>query len=267
MRTTLNLTHAFKGKLQNDRFQSLAHTRYKAYGRPKSRLIIALIGVISASSAAHAATSPATNHSLLGKFIIALAVAILVHAAIPAIKHFLSQRSIKKSYLAYLNASIDSTLVRYGKECSIDFATKHLLPHHKNSDWINALNKAGLGIPAIMLSLSNAFDKTEATLNDTQPYIPIVSYSGLAQTDLDHEHPVWSLPKRQTKVISIYLLSQQQILDSVKAQFEQPIINFINSDKLEDRKRWVNFGRKMLDELVEHYIATIELKRLLNRPS
>ena len=126
------------------------------------------------------------------------------------------------------------------------------------------LEKEGHGVPDILLTLCDAFDKAEASVHNEKLYIPIITYSGMDNTELDHNHPVWTLKRDKTRLISDYLLSQRQIIDSTKAQHEKPLVELIHSDDPENHKRWIAAGRQMLGELVEHYIATQRLSKKIN---
>lgn len=217
------------------------------------KLLIASLSLLSFS-----AFSAEQTVTLSDKVTVALVVVIFANAAIPYVKHLVTQHSKKTSYLAYLSANINSTLTRFGPDISAE-ATKNYLDTLENTSWLDALAEAGKGVPSIFPQIHNLLHKS---LNDTSPhrYHPFIGYSGMPVSELDHDHPIWVLKESETKVISDYLLSQQQVEKSAKDQYESPFYELASSECDVKHRQWINGGFKILDEMAEHYVNTQRLK-------
>jgi hypothetical protein len=196
------------------------------------------------------------------KILIPLFIAIVAVIVVPLFRYYHSQRTVKKSYLIYLKANIKSTLDHYGDECSIDYARAELPA--SASTWIDSLEKSNTGVPLLLVDIYQKFEKAEAQAPSPDSYIPFVSYSVMPISELSHDHPIWSLEKEQTKWITGYLLSQAQVVKSIRELYSAPFFDLLSKAEIERRRQWVHGGYVLVEELAEHYINTISLKKKLN---
>ena len=196
------------------------------------------------------------------KILIPLFIAVLAVVVVPLFRYYHSQRSIKKSYLIYLKANIKSTLDHYGAVCSIDEARQQL--SDSNLAWIDALEEKEMAVPLLLVDIYQKFEQAEAQPPSPDSYIPFVSYSAMPISELGHDHPIWSLEKEQTKWITGYLLSQAQVVKSIRELYTAPFFDLLSKADTERRRQWVHGGYVVVEELAEHYINTINLKKKLN---
>ncbi len=242
----------------------------KRYGRSKSVVSFAFILLFACSGKVLAFSgilSPEVQQvsidtlSIL-KILIPLFIAILAVVVVPLFRYYHSQRTVKKSYLIYLKANIKSTLDHYGDECSIAYARQEL--PDSASTWIDSLEQNGTGVPLLLVDIYQKFAKAEVQPPSPDSYIPFVSYSAMPIAELSHDHPIWSLKKEQTKWITGYLLSQAQVVKSIRELYTAPFFDLLSKADIERRRQWIHGGYVLVEELAEHYINTISLKKKLN---
>lgn len=114
-----------------------------------------------------------------------------------------------------------------------------------------------------MLYTQLGLDKCKASLEEEKPYLPIFKFSGQESGEIDHEHVAWQLDKDPSILISEYLLSQQQIQSTIADLYSSPLLDLFSSKDLPTRQRWYNAANSLMDELLENYQFTLQLKAKL----
>ena len=172
----------------------------ESYGWSKTRLIsLCFLFYPCISIANEADTSSFYNPKYILPALVAIFVALLAHVIIPEINNYRNKRKSRRSYLAYIKSSLESSMSDFEGEMSISMA-KQLM----NADpfWLETLSEANLGVPEIFVNAHSAFNKIleqDHSLEDK--YIAYFYYEGFYSGDLDHEHPLWELGAKDTKII------------------------------------------------------------------
>lgn len=227
------------------------------YGWPKTQIALSLCLL---STSAHASTSS----SLAEKALIPITLLLLAQVAIPAIRGFLRTREQRKAFVAYLEANVESTLERYGPEEPIEALLEGQLADCPMTPfWVERLQKQRSSAPILLVQMQLALEEAVTQDAHTRGYIPFLSYSSMPAGDLDHNHPIWSLPKETAKLISDFLVSQSQVETSLREQYSSPFYALIKSDSYEQRHQWCEAGFIILDDLAAHYLNTLRLREYL----
>lgn len=202
--------------------------------------------------------------STLNKAILSIILLILANVAIPAIRHAWKSRAKKKSFLTYLDANVESAINRYGREDATAYIAKHTFGKDSHMPaWFDRLHRARGSSPLLLVHMHQAIETAATQAGHDREYIPFLSYSGMPPHDLDHSHPIWSLKKETSKVISDFLVSQAQVEGSLKEQYAPPFFDLIKSDNYEHRQQWCDAGYAIIDDLAEHYLNAIKLRKYL----
>lgn len=262
-----------------DKFKQLAlkcfHAKQeKPHGWPQNSLdktMLLLLLFLSSTTAQAVTQSQAGNFSLkpsdiLFRAITPLALLLIAHAIIPIVKAWLDRRSQKKSFLGYLRANVNSGLARYQQEISVDYAARHLgfddKYEEKWPEWLQLLKSHG-GVPKLLVQLHETMEKAMSDEAHEEKYYPFLSYTGMPTADINHDHLMWGFDEKATDVISAYLVSQRQVVASVKEHYEPPFFKLIESDDKRHRLRWCNVGIGIGAEMAEHYLNALRLKHYL----
>ena len=64
--------------------------------------------------------------------------------------------------------------------------------------------------------------------------------------------------------VSKYLITQEQILSSLEAQYDETYMKLITSGSLLKRQQWCQAAFSIIEDMAEHYINALELKKMLN---
>ncbi|MFT4924059.1 MAG: hypothetical protein ACI8WB_000137 [Phenylobacterium sp.] len=228
-------------------------------GWSKTNLVVVLfIGSLLPNCAIAAAASPFVDPTLISKLIIAVLVVFLANAGIPSIKHILTQRTLKRSYIAYLGANVESAMSHFGGTKSI--GDTKVEDYQCRPQWLDILKAANLEVPTLLLDMHNALEYSATEKAHKDGYIPYISYNGMPTEQLGHEHPIWLLEKTEARVIANFLLSQNQIEKSIADLYSEPLFTLAKSDNHDRRKQWVAGSHRMIGELAEHFINTCRLR-------
>ncbi len=235
-----------------------------SHGWTKSTVILGILlcqftpSISFAASAVALSSDPTLfDNGSIAKLIIALIGILIGSALIPAFKNFLNQRSIKKSYISYLQANVKSTLTHYGSECAVVDACSEL--GIQKVGWVENLDSESLGVPEFITAVHSLIEKSKTS---QEKYIPYVTYAAMPITELDHEHPIWSLNEGETHVIADYLLSQSQVQKSIEFLYQSPFFDLAHKDDTK-HLQWINAAFVIIDELAEHYINTHKLRKMI----
>lgn len=231
-------------------------------GRSKTRLIACLSLFISPLSLARTAT-PSTDTKYIIPALAAILVAILAHIIVPEINKFRDKRRARKSYFAYINSSLISSLKDFDDEMSVSMA-KTLMDAQPY--WLDTLENANLGVPSMFVDTFNAFKKyLSQDHSQIDKYKPYFYYESFYAGDVSHEHPLWELNSQDTEIISDYLLSQAQVENSAKRLYSDDYKKMADSSNPERHTQWVNASNRVLDELALHYINIKKLEAYIGR--
>lgn len=235
------------------------------YGWPKTQIALPVLSLLLLAFSPIAAASSGSTSTLAEKALIPITLLLLAQVAIPALRHLWNDRSQKKAFIAYMGANVESTLERYGHEKSIESLLENELSECAQLPfWVERLQKERDTAPVLLLQMQLALEEAVTQDAHTRGYIPFLSYSSLTTGELDHNHPIWSMEKHVAKLISDYLVSQAQIETSLKEQYGTPFYSLIKSDSYEQRHQWCAAGFIILDDLADHYLNTLALKRYLD---
>lgn len=116
--------------------------------------------------------------------IVALFVFTVSQIIIPMINRFNDKRNARKTYLTYLQTSVENSKSHYGEEMSFDFYTRY---HAKGvePDWLIALKEHG-GIPMVFAAIEKGIRKYESQdfdfhKEDFDPYVPHLSFTKFSE--------------------------------------------------------------------------------------
>lgn len=246
-------------------------------GRPKSLLIFVLIFSLSSPLFAAQAESPVPhleNQNTLAnssetdifdnKLFVGVVVALIVQGLFPVFRYFYTKRKQRDTYIAYIKANVESSLKRFGQNATDEeLALLSKLPFEY--EWLSKLQRSNQPVPQVMLYMQLGLDRCEASLETQCPYLPIFKFSGQASGDIDHEHVAWQLNRQQSVLISEYLLSQQQIQSTIADLYTPPLFDLFSSEDFNTKKRWYLAACSLLDELLENYQYSQELKQELQK--
>lgn len=232
------------------------------YGRSKTRLIACLSLFISPLSFAQAAIPPNDTKYIIPA-LAAIFVAILAHIIVPEVNKFRDKLRSRKSYFAYINSSLLSSLKDFDDEMSVRMAENLM---NAKPYWLATLEDANLGVPSMFVDAFNAFNKyLKQDHAQTDKYLPYFYYEGFYAGGVSHEHPLWELGSQDTEIISDYLLSQAQVENSSKRLYSDNYKKMADSSNPERHKQWVNASNRVLNELALHYINIKKLEAYITR--
>lgn len=230
------------------------------HGRSTSS-ISALLAALSVSYAhAQTPTTPsATDTDLFLKIAIAIGSILIAQAIIPVIKAAYTKHALRKTYQAYLRTHVANTLESFQGAGSTRFAKQVLTPSETESDWFSYLEKHNLGIPTLFLAIIAVIEKAE----DSDSYIPSVSYPGTEGSALEPSSAIWQLKQHISGPAVTYFLTQRQVETTIDYQYSGWYFDLIKSTDKDTRARWCDGLRNILFDLAQHYHAAIKLQRAL----
>lgn len=220
-----------------------------------------LMLVASAAVAEPPSSSPASdqaNYDLIAKALFALGGVVFAQAVIPLIRFLYQKRKLRKTYRAYLQTHVDTTLRYFQGAGSTHFAQQHLVDDPE-ADWLTFLHTHKLGVPEIFVSVQTVIKKA---LTDDK-YIPSVSYFGPDGHPLDPASTIWELDDPRSKAALEYFITQQQVEKSLEYQYTGWYFDLIKSDNKKDRERWCKGLEDALYDLAQHYRAARRLDAAL----
>lgn len=234
-----------------------------------SKSLLVGIGYLSAIPSVVAGTEvPAQEPGVLidSRVFPYIAGLILAHAAVPLVKYGWSSRVSRKSYKAFLSSNINSAKIRFGTECSHDFARK-CCPKaiEVNDRWLLHLEQHNAGVPEVFLVMVEAIERRFADSEDEQRYVPFLAYAGMPTSELNHEHPIWLFSRRDNAIISKYLVSELQVERTINDLYKRPLGPLATSDDTKERKRWSAAALVLLEDLAEHYVNLKEMEQYLGK--
>ncbi|MFT6834280.1 MAG: hypothetical protein ACJA0H_000308 [Francisellaceae bacterium] len=172
-------------------------------------------------------------------------------------------RSLKLSYLEYLRGDVESVKKRFENKVEHQTIEQEDNGIDEQTSWYKAIKDKNLNVPEELLTIHKLLNKTMDTVAHKKSYYPIITYTKMPST-IDHEHPIWKLKSKQTKSISAYLNSENQIIHTVNALYSAPILGWISGANKKQKLRWIAAAKSLIDELAEHYIETEKIHIELN---
>ncbi len=192
-----------------------------------------------------------------------LLIAVLALVGVPLIRSIWSKYQEKQAFRVFLKAHTKNAQGSFGEESSVDFVRDNL---EITGDWIELLASHNLGVPAIFISIHDAIQRALTDEAHKSGYWPYISYLGVNNeyAPLDHDSVIWQLAKNETKATANYFISQEQVLSGLKSQYSSPFFELIKSDHTHHRKQWCNGIEASLQDMAEHYVNLIQLRKVLD---
>ncbi|GLS28080.1 hypothetical protein [Marinibactrum halimedae] len=197
------------------------------------------------------------TEELILKIGIALGSILIAQALIPIFKEIYHRWRRKQLFKRYLAAHVGKTLANFGSEEPIDVVQKtHGIGE---PDWLLRLKKAGRGVPPSIIAGHLAIELTLSETGHDQQYIPYLFYLDAADIPLQHDSQLWELSGKTASCAMNYLLTQQQIMSAIKAQYSGFFFELIKSQQREERERWCKGAKFILNDMTEHYLDALAL--------
>ncbi|MEY8200091.1 MAG: hypothetical protein RPS47_12675 [Colwellia sp.] len=227
-----------------------------------------LILLLAVSSDAVSETLPAilsdsTTPSLLSSSdTTKLFIAVLTLIGVPLCRSFWSNRNEKNAFRIFMKAHTRHTKNGFGSESSVEFARNHL---GMSGDWLDFLDEKNVGVPQILLDIQSAITKTLTQESHSSKVWPYVTYLGVNEdySPIEHDSVIWKLKKEETRSIANYFISQEQVVTAFKTQNDQPYFELIKSEHYHHREQWCQRMVTILNDLAEHYVHMLELRKVL----
>lgn len=204
------------------------------------------------------------NHLISSGDTIKILIALTAFIAVPLVRSFWVAYKERAAFRVFLKAHTKNAKNSFRDECSVDFVRNSL---NKSGAWLNLLEQKAVGVPSLLISVHDAMLKSLDDLSSDNNYWPFISYLGVINgyAPLEHDSVIWKLKKNETKATANYFISQEQVLSSLKNQYEKPFFELIKCSDHAKREQWCRGIEASLYDLAEHYVNIIELRRILKK--
>lgn len=204
------------------------------------------------------AQSPAPeNVKFIFPALAAIFIGLIAHVVAPMVRDWNEKRRGTNAYFVFIITSIKQSEKLYGREVSEHFAARYFMDG-EHPDWLTVLKEQGSGVPEILWVIQESLDRY---LNDSgeHRYVPLISYGGMPVSELNHEHPIWTLNKVESSLVSDYLLSQQQAERTSQRLYTEEYLRLARSPERKRNEQWYAAGQRVLLDLAMHYVNTQKL--------
>jgi hypothetical protein len=191
-------------------------------------------------------------------------IALVTVFAAPLIRSLISDYREKSAFKVFLKAHTKNAKDSFGKEHSIKFVRESL---SLKGEWIDTLEMYGLGVPEILIGIQETISKALLPESCSSGYWPYITYLGVKNesTPIEPESIIWKLKKEETRAAANYFISQEQVLSSLRTQYEEPYFELIKNGNLEQRVQWCQRLESSLIDLSEHYVNLVKLRTVIQK--
>ena len=223
---------------------------------------IAYLPCIVIASSAPAVKTVANPALFSSSDTIKLLIALVTVIAVPFFRSVFLRRRENLAFKVFLKAHSKNAKLSFGGENSVSFVRDTL---GINADWLNVLEAADIGVPSFLTEMQKSIDKALLPASQKSKYWPYIAYLGVNSENapLGPESIIWKLKKPETKAAANYFISQEQVLSSLKTQYESPYFDLIKEGDQAARIQWCRRLESSIYDLAEHYVNIIKLRKVL----